>query len=124
MPSHEVLSGPVHVYKRGRSRYWQCSASIGGKRYRLSTKQESLSLAKQVAEDWYLSLRGKERAGLLKVETTFRESAEQFLKEYEIITEGQRSPLWVAGHALRLRLHLLPFFGDSPISQVTPGKVQ
>ena len=28
------------------------------------------------------------------------------------------------GHGIRLRLHLLPFFGDLGVSQVTPGKVQ
>ena len=46
------------------------------------------------------------------------------MKEYEVITEGQRSPLWVKGHELRLQLHLLPFFGDLGLSQVTAGKVQ
>jgi integrase len=112
------------VYKRGRSRHWQCSARVGGKRYRRSTKQESLALAKQVAEDWYLTLRGKERAGLLTTGKTFQQAAEQFLKEYEIITEGQRSPRWVEGQGIRLRLHLLPFFGPLGVSEVTAGKVQ
>jgi integrase len=77
-----------------------------------------------VAEDWCLTLRGKDRAGILKTEKTFEETATQFLKEYEIITEGQRSPRWVEGHGIRLRVHLLPFFGPSGISEITPGKVQ
>jgi len=124
MPSHEVLGGKVQLYLRGNGRYWQCAASVGGKQHRSSTKETSLSLAKQVAEDWYLTLRGKDRAGLLKTEKTFEEAAEHFLKEYEIITEGQRSPRWVEGHGIRLRLHLLPFFGDSGVSEVTAGKVQ
>ena len=124
MPSHEVLGGQVQLYRRGNSRYWQCSASVGGKQYRSSTKEESLALAKQVAEDWFLTLRGKDRAGLLKAGKTFQQTAEQFLKEYEIITEGQRSPRWVEGHGIRLRLHLLPFFGHLGVSEVTAGKVQ
>jgi hypothetical protein len=33
---------------------------------------------------------------------------DQFLKEYEVITEGQRSKRWVEGYEIRLRLHLLP----------------
>jgi hypothetical protein len=48
----------------------------------------------------------------------------QFLKEYETITEGHRYPHWVEGHQIRLRLHLLPFFGEFGVSEVTAGKVQ
>jgi integrase len=122
--SHDILGGLVQVYKRDRSRYWQCSASIKGHQYRVSTKEEGLTEAKQFAEDWFLEMRGKSRAGLLKTEKTFAEAAGQFLKEYEVITEGQRSPKWVEGHGIRLRLHLLPFFGALGLSEVTPGKVQ
>lgn len=124
MPSHEVLGGKVQLYRRGDGRIWQCSASVGGKQHRTSTKEDSLELAKQVAEDWFLTLRGKDRAGLLKKEKSFADAASQFLKEYEIITEGQRSQKWVDGHGIRVRLHLLPFFGECSVSEVTPGKVQ
>jgi integrase len=121
--SHEILGGLVQIYKRG-GRFWQCSASLKGRQYRVSTKEEGLPQAQQFAEDWFLELRGKSRAGLLKTEKTFTEAADQFLKEYEVITEGQRSPKWVDGHRIRLRLHLLPFFGKHGLSEVTPGKVQ
>jgi integrase len=118
------MGGKLQVYRRPNSRFWQCAASVGGKQRRASTKEESLALAKQIAEDWYLELRGKSRAGLLKSEKTFRQAAEQFLREYEIITEGQRSLRWVEGHGIRLRVHLLPFFGELGVSEVTAGKVQ
>ncbi|MFZ1934136.1 MAG: hypothetical protein WAU84_10335, partial [Thermoguttaceae bacterium] len=124
MTSHEFLGGKIQLYRRGRSSYWQCSASVGGKQRRASTRETSLELARHVAEDWYLTLRGKDRAGLLKTERSFAEVAKQFLKEYEIITEGQRSPRWVEGHGIRLRVHLLPFFGPLGVSNVTAGKVQ
>lgn len=54
-------------------------------------------------------------------ERTFKQAADRFLEEYEVITEGTRSPKWVRGHRDRLRLHLLPFFGDLGFSQVTAG---
>ena len=57
-------------------------------------------------------------------EKTFRQAAAVFEREYEIITEGQRSPRWVEGHKARLRLHLIPFFGSLGLSQVTAGTVQ
>lgn len=124
MPSHTVFGAKVNIYRRSTGDTWHCSTTIGGVRFRTTTKVTSLELAKQAAEDWCLTLRGKDRAGILKTEVTFKEAAEQFLKEYEIITEGQRSPRWVQGHGIRVRLHLLPFFGDCGISEVTPGKVQ
>jgi integrase len=122
MPSHKFVGAKINLYLRGGT--WHCSTTVGGVRFRTTTKETSLELARHVAEDWCLTLRGKSRAGILKTEKSFREAGEQFLKEYEIITEGQRSPRWVEGHGIRLRLHLFPFFDDCGLSQVTAGKVQ
>ncbi|HEX9727256.1 MAG TPA: hypothetical protein VGA37_01975, partial [Gemmatimonadales bacterium] len=121
---HTILGGKVHVYKRGRSRYWQCSSYFAGRNQRRSTKEESLARAKEVAEDWYLELRGKLRSGELKTEKTFKDAADQFLHEIEVITQGQRNPYYVKGHETRLRLHLVPFFGKMGLSEITPGVVQ
>ena len=71
-----------------------------------------------------LTLQGKYRAGVLDDGLTFRKAADQFLKEYGIVTEGERSEKWTESHGIRLRVHLLPFFGDLPLNKVTPGKVQ
>ena len=83
-----------------------------------------MSLAKDFAEDWYLVLRGKHHRGELKNEKIFSFAAKQFTREYDIITQGQRSEKWVKGHHDRLRLHLLPFFGELGLSEVSAGKVQ
>lgn len=91
---------------------------------RQATASQPEALAKQVAENWYLEPRGKDRAGLLKSEKTFKEAAEQFLMEYEIITEGHRSPRWVEGHDIRIRPHLSPIFGDLGVSEATAGKAR
>ena len=124
MESHRVLNGKVQLYRRGESRIWQCSASVGGKQRRATTKRESLALASEFAEDWYLALRGKDHAGILLSEKSFAQAAEQFLSEYAVITEGERSQKWTEGHEIRLRLHLLPFFGELGVSKVNPAKVQ
>jgi len=121
---HTILGGKVHVYQRANSSHWQCATYLAGKNRRVSTKEESLAKAKDFAEDWYLQLRGKARAGELVFEKTFRDAAEQFEREYQIITEGQRSPIYVKGHSTRLKLHLVPFFGNMGLSQITPGQVQ
>jgi integrase len=121
---HELMGGKLHLYKRDNSRFWQCSTFLGGRNHRISTKEESLSQAKDIAEDWYLGLKGKFRAGELKHGKTFKKAAEQFRIEYEALTAGERNADYVAGHWHRLRLHLEPFFGDKILSEITPGVVQ
>jgi integrase len=121
---HTILGGKVHVYKRPNSSHWQCSSYFAGKNRRTSTKEDSLSKAKEIAEDWYLQLRGKLRNGEIKTEKTFREAADRFLSEFEIITQGQRSKIYVKGHELRMSAHLVPFFGPLGLSEITSGKVQ
>lgn len=124
MASHSVMGGEVQVYRR-TGRTWHCAARIKGVQHRSTTKERDLELAKAFAEDWYLKLRGLAHAGLIKKkEISFDKVADQFELEYEVITEGQRSPRWVEGHKHRLRLHLRPFFGTLGISEVTAGKVQ
>ena len=125
MPEHHtILGGKVHVYRRDNSSRWQCATYLQGKNRRVSTKEDSLAKAKDFAEDWYLGLRGKARAGELRSEKTFREAATQFEREYQIITEGQRNAEYVEGHSTRLRVHLVPFFGDMGLSEITPGQIQ
>jgi integrase len=121
---HTILGGKVYVYKRPKSSHWQCSSYLAGKNRRTSTKEESLAKAKEIAEDWYLQLRGKLRTGEIKTEKTFLEASEQFHREYDIITQGQRSKVYVDGQRLRSRVNLIPFFGKMGLSEITAGKVQ
>jgi integrase len=121
---HQLMGGKLHVYRREKSGCWQCSTYLAGKNWRVSTKEDSLSLAKDFAEDWYLGLKGLSKAGQLKVGTTFKKAAEQFVHEYEIITAGERNPEYVKGHGDAIRVHLLPFFHDKLVTEITPGLVQ
>ena len=121
---HHLLGGKLHVYRRVGSRYWQCSTYLGGREQRMSTKEESLARAKDFAEDWYLTMVGKFRAGELKTGKTFKQAADIFVPEFKIITQGERSPRCVLGHEERLRVHLIPFFGTKRLSEITPGVVQ
>ncbi|MDP2180990.1 MAG: site-specific integrase [Actinomycetota bacterium] len=121
---HALMGGKLHVYRRENSGLWQCSTYLAGKNHRVSTKTDSLAHAKDFAQDWYLELHGKHRRGEVKAEKTFKTAAAAFEREYEIITDGERSPAYVRGHKDRIRLHLNPFFGSQGLSEITPGLVQ
>jgi integrase len=121
---HTLMGGKLHIYRRENSSHWQCSTYLEGKNWRVSTKEDSLSHAKDFAEDWYLELKGKKRAGQLRVGKAFKQAVDQFLLEFEAITLGERSPQYVTGLGLRIRVHLMPFFEGKVLSEITPGLVQ
>src|SRR6202045_4671636 len=124
METHDLMGGKLHVYKRENSRYWQCSSYLAGKNRRITTKEDSLSHAKEIAEDWYLELRGKARGGQLVSGPTFKRAADQFFQEYEALTQGQRHPVWVKSYEWMLRVYLVPYFGKMAVSEITPGTIQ
>jgi len=62
MPTIDLLGGKIQIYQRDNSRFWQAGASVGGKQRQFSTKQEARETAAKAAD--------------------------QFLKEYGVITEG------------------------------------
>jgi Phage integrase, N-terminal SAM-like domain len=124
METHDLMGGKLHVYKRENSRYCQCSTYLAGKNRRMTTKEESLAHAKEIAEDWYLELRGKARAGQLALGPTFKREVDAFLQEYEPLTAGQRNAKYIQTQKDRLRVHLVPFFGNRALTEITPGLVQ
>jgi len=124
MSTIDLLGGKLQLYQKPTSRFWQARASVGGMQRQFSTKQEAFPQASKLAEDWYLTLQGKLRAGVLETGPTFKKAADQFVKEYAVITDGERSEKWTQSHEIRLRVHIVPFFGALALNKVTPGKVQ
>jgi integrase len=124
MTTHELFDGRLQIYRRG-GRNWQCAARVGGRRFRSTTGEESLARAKEIAEDWYLDLRGKLRSGeIVAVEKTFGEAAELYLREARVLAATVRSPVYVKDLEHRVRKHLIPFFGKRGLSEVNRGLVQ
>lgn len=124
---HKLLGGKVQVFLRPeKSRYWQAAASVGGRQFRCSTKEESLEKAKDFAEDWFLEMRGKARHGdgIPKAGKPFKAAADLFLQRAAGIAPDQRHSHYLAGHATRIRLYLMPFFGKKGVLEITPGLVE
>lgn len=100
--TQEILSGRAYVFKRDDTPFWYAAAFLNGKNYRHSTKLTELTSDIRDAEDWYISLKSKAEAGVLPHIT----------------------PRWVQGHEIRLRVHLIPVLGDTPISKIDSAKIQ
>ncbi|MFZ5685924.1 tyrosine-type recombinase/integrase [Phenylobacterium sp.] len=142
---HRLLDGKVHVYRRPNSRFWQCSTYLGSRNYRQSTREENLSAAMDFARDWYMDVytehRVRSRGGeIVAAEEarlrrarlpaprgrshTFKEAAESFLAEYQVLTFGERNAVYVEGKSRHVRLRLEPFFGKAPLHRMTAGRIQ
>ncbi len=120
----DLAGGKLHVYKREGTPFWQCSAYLAGRNHRATTKEKDPQRAREKAEDWYLSLRVKHRSGELRGGRSFKDAAEKFLPEYEALTAGERNPEYVKQFGDKLRVHVLPFFGKMPVTDITPQTVQ
>ena len=112
----------MRLYRRGEGDNWHCSTYYEGREHRKTTKTDSLSQAEERAEDWYLELRGKARAGILDKPTgkTVRSCLGRFSEvEYEISRgRGKRSPKWIAEHKAHLKNHLRPYFGKMAVTEI------
>jgi hypothetical protein len=81
MTTHEMFDGRLQIYRRPGGQFWQSAARVGGRRFRQSTKEEQLDRAKDVAENWYLELRGKRLNGeIIKEERTFKQAGPRDLR--------------------------------------------
>ena len=124
MDRHKILGNQVALYRRSEGGAWHCYTFLQGKEWRKSTKEKSLARAKDVAKDWFNELQAKDHLGELNTGKSFAQVSKMFEKEYEATTRGHRSPKWVQGHKDRLRLHLLPYFGEMPVNEITAGTAQ
>jgi hypothetical protein len=85
-----------------------------GCNWRASTKTDSLALAKQFAEDWYLNLRGQSHAGLLEEKEEGKEvqgGGSEIPRGVADPHHGQRSERYVNDQKKRLAA-IPPFLGD------------
>jgi integrase len=120
-----MFDGRLQIYRRSDQGPWHAAARVGKKRFRQSLREESLERAKDIAEEWYLGLRGKLRAGqIVPDERTFGQAAEAYLKEARVLAATTRSPTYISNLELRMRAHVLPYFKDKPLSAINRGLVQ
>lgn len=137
----------VYVYKRARSRFWQCSTCINSVNHRATTKEANLAVAKSFAEEWYLRLRlellasakgepldlaikprhpdapADKRRRVVRSGPMFKEACDLFLKEYPILTAGERNAAYAKSHENRITAFLLPFFGEKTLAEITESEV-
>lgn len=143
LENHTIMDGRIHLYRRAGSRFSQCAVFLTGRNYRQSTRRISPTQSSSHGSGFWIgprriACRGggieppaapaarpevKRPKRKLSSEKTFREAAAAFVREYGTLTEGERNAEYVRSKEA-LRLQLLPFFGDLPLSEVTAGRIR
>jgi integrase len=127
---HSILGGKVQLFQRPRSPFWQSTATVGGAQHMKSTGQESLALAKDVAEGWYLDLKGRARWGdglprqkKRRDGVLFRDAASVFLEEFETLIGAERSPKYIEVLRHKIDKYLIPFFEGKYVDEIDENMV-
>lgn len=128
MDTHYILDDKVRIYQRENSQVWQCQTRLDGDKKRISSKTADLHEAKLFAQCWYYDLRGVPHEGKYAIEQkpehTFSDASDKFIREYPIITNGDRNPRYIRDHVSRIENHLRPFMGEKGIAEITAGLIQ
>jgi hypothetical protein len=84
--------GKLHVYKRSDSRFWLCRFYADGKYKTSSTKEQTLTKAKNFAMEWYDEIRFNHQHGVPIHDRTFDFVAKEYLGYQEtLVANYQRS---------------------------------
>lgn len=116
---HYLRDGEVILYKRPRSRVWQCKYKLfTGKWIRVSTRKSNRDYAVQVACDLYDEARYRERMGLAPVQKTFAEIARITVDDLQRdIAAGTGKKIY-ADYCRAIEGYLIPFFGERYLQNI------
>ena len=118
-PVHYLRDGEVILFKRSRSRVWQCKYKLfTGTWVRVSTRKTNRDYAAQVACDLYDEARYRERMGLAPVQKTFAEIARITVEELQRdLAAGTGKKIYV-DYCQIINKYFVPFFGERHLQNI------
>lgn len=110
---HALRDGEVVLYKRTRSRVWQCKYKLfAGQWVRVSTRKSVLEHAVRVATEMYDEARYRERLGLAPVQKSFADIARVTVEELRRdMATGTGKKIFVDYISI-IERYFVPFFGE------------
>ncbi len=111
--THTLRDGELVLYKRTRSRVWQCKYKLfTGQWVRISTGKSVLEHAVRVASDMYDEARYRERLGLAPVQKSFADIARTTVEELRRdLAAGTGKKIFVDYISI-IERYFVPFFGE------------
>lgn len=121
LPTHTILDGKVHVFKRTGSPFWWVGLHFKGKYIRTSTKQRDEKAADVVAQQWYFQKQTEIASGEIgSAKHAFGKLAEEALSNYKkiLVDRGVRSQKTYDGIEGILNSRVKDYFKKMPVQSI------
>jgi integrase len=116
---HYVRDGEVILYKRKRSRVWQCKYKLfTGAWVRISTRKTAYEYALRVATELYDEARYRERLGLAPTRKTFTDVAKITVEELKRDMASGTGKKIYADYCRAIEGYFIPFFGERHLQNI------
>lgn len=116
---HTLRDGEVVLYKRERSRVWQCKYKLfTGAWVRVSTRKTAFEYAARVATELYDEARYRERMGLAPVHKTFAEIARITVEELQRDLAAGTGKKIYEDYCRAIDGYFVPFFGERHLQHI------
>jgi integrase len=116
---HYLRDGEVVVYKRTRSRVWQCKYKLfTGAWIRVSTRKTAFEYAARVATELYDESRYRERLGLAPVHKTFAQIARITVEDLRRDIDAGTGKKIYEDYCRAIDGYLIPFFGERYLQNI------
>lgn len=120
----KILDGRVTLYKRDGSRNWYAEFSIPGEgQLRKPLRTDSLTLAREAAEDIFYEARKRKAEGKPVRQHTFKSVATEFIGNLKTQIEQGELPNHRLKEVAVINRYFIPFFGSSEISDVNKASI-
>ena len=114
-----LRDGEVVLYKRSRSRVWQCRYKLfTGAWVRVSTRKTAYEHAARVATDMYDEVRYRERLGLAPIQKSFADIARTTVEELRRDLVAGTGKKIYADYISIIERYFVPFFGERHLHNI------
>ena len=121
------ISQGLSIYKQARSPHWFAQIYIGDRKYKsISTKEKSKIIARKVAEELFLEMKGNKEINV-SPDRKFKYFANELVKQEKQLSKGETRSKRFSKYTQQV-IHrdekgLIAFFGHRDISKITTNHI-
>ena len=122
--THTLMGNMLVVYKRERSKVWQCRYKVGGVWQRASTRQNELKDAIAAAKDLLYAAVARKRDNVTVVTRRFKSVAQRAIQRLEDDGSNDKEIRKYKDYFAISENYLIPFFGKYNIANIDDKLLQ
>jgi integrase len=116
----KYLDDKLHIYQQTNTKFWYARFYAEGKYKVRSLKEIKFETAKEIAQDWYFELRGKQKEGIPVHGKKFKDVLEEFFEHQNLqVKSGEMKKGNAVDYERRLKGKLGTYFNDYYLQDIT-----